>query len=91
MPGKAIQKAVQTRRRPAEVRELLISGAARVFKSKGYTQATIEDIVTEADVSPSVFWRHFRTKSELYREAMIEPFRQFLNDFIGAKRPVAGQ
>ena len=72
---------VQTRRRPKELRKLLIDAASKVFKEKGFAHATIEDIVREAGVSKSVFFRNFGTKDALFSAAVLEPFTQFLEDF----------
>lgn len=71
----------QARRRPTEVRALLLANAPRVFKAKGFTNATVEDLVAEAGVSPSVFYRHFKTKGALFRASMLGPFRDFLAEF----------
>ena len=72
---------IQRRRRPKVVRKLLIDAAQKVFKEKGFAQATIEDIVHEAGVSKSVFFRNFGTKDALFGAAVLEPFTQFLEDF----------
>lgn len=70
-----------TRRRPAEVRQLLLDAAARVFNQKGYAQTTTDDIAQEAAVAVSVMYRHFGSKGELFREAVLQPFVGFLRDF----------
>lgn len=62
------------RRSPAEVRQLLLDASARVFRNKGYNGATNEEIAGLAGVSASVMFRHFRTKAELFREALVAPF-----------------
>jgi AcrR family transcriptional regulator len=72
---------IQRRRRPKVLRKLLIDAAQKVFKEKGFAHATIEDIVTEAGVSKSVFFRNFGTKDALFSAAVLEPFTQFLEDF----------
>jgi AcrR family transcriptional regulator len=72
---------IQRRRRPKVLRKLLIDAASKVFKEKGFAHATIEDIVAEAGVSKSVFFRNFGTKDALFSAAVMEPFTQFLEDF----------
>ncbi len=69
------------RRRPAEVRALLVRAASEVFARKGYAQATTDDIAEEAGVAVSVMYRHFKNKSELFREAVLSPFVEFLSGF----------
>ena len=76
-----MEKVKQTRRRPAELRRLLLDASRTVFKERGFSQATVEEVVETAGVSVSVFYRHFRTKGALFREAVIEPFTDFLADF----------
>src|SRR6266550_143890 len=69
------------RRRPAEVRALLVQAAGQVFARKGYAQATTDDIAEEAGVAVSVMYRHFKNKSELFQEAVLSPFVEFLSGF----------
>jgi AcrR family transcriptional regulator len=71
----------RTRRRPAEVRELLLGAAERVFNERGYVAATAEEIAAEAGVARSVLYRHFENKSDLFRHAVLLPFVEFLRDY----------
>jgi len=71
----------RTRRKPAEVRALLLDAAERLFARKGYAETTTDDIAAEAGVTRSVMYRHFPTKSELFREAVLNPFVDFLRDY----------
>jgi AcrR family transcriptional regulator len=75
---------LRIRRRPAEVRQLLVDAAARVFGRKGYAATTTDDIAREAGVAVSVMYRHFGSKAELFREAVLQPFAEFLRDFGSA-------
>jgi AcrR family transcriptional regulator len=81
---------VQTRRRPAEVRQRLIEAAERVVIEKGLA-ATAQDIAAEADIHRTVLRRHFPDTGELIREAVLRPFREFLAVFqAGAEREQPG-
>jgi AcrR family transcriptional regulator len=71
----------RTRRRPAEVRALLLEAAERLFARKGYADTTTDDIAAEAGVTRSVMYRHFPTKSDLFREAVLNPFIAFLREY----------
>lgn len=71
----------KTRRRPAEVRALLLDGAARVFAERGFDSATTAEIAAAAGVSQSALFRHFPTKSELFAAAAVEPFSAFMEEF----------
>ncbi|WP_158601529.1 TetR/AcrR family transcriptional regulator [Zhongshania marina] len=74
-------KVVSRRRRPAELRELLLGAAEKIFSCKGFADSTMESIAVEAGVAPSVLYRHFPTKQDLFREVVLQPFLQFLRDY----------
>lgn len=65
------------RRRPAEVRELLVGAAERVVARRGMS-ANAQEIAVEAGVHRSVLYRHFSTAEELVRLAALRPFQDFL-------------
>jgi AcrR family transcriptional regulator len=67
-----------TRRRPAEVKSLLLDAAAETFASQGYANATKKDIAEKAGVALSVLDRHFETKADLFAEAVLVPFAELL-------------
>jgi AcrR family transcriptional regulator len=47
-------------------RQQIIVAAKRVFSDKGFTKATMEDIATEAELSPGTLYLYFKNKDELY-------------------------
>jgi AcrR family transcriptional regulator len=71
----------RTRRRPAELRRLILDGATEVFSTKGYPSSTLEDIAQAAGVSVSVIYRHFTDKAELFRETLVAPFTKSLEEY----------
>jgi AcrR family transcriptional regulator len=71
----------QTRRRPAEVRRLLIDAAAEAFREKGFDGATNEEIADRAGVALSVLFRNFRTKGALFRAAVLQPFLESVGEY----------
>lgn len=77
LPAKGTAKPV-TRRRPAEVRSLLLEAAAETFANQGYGNATKKDIAEKAGVALSVLDRHFETKADLFAEAVLVPFAELL-------------
>jgi AcrR family transcriptional regulator len=58
-----------------------LEASTRVFAVKGYAGATNDEIAEAAGVSASVYFRHFRTKGELFREALVQPFVDSLTVF----------
>jgi AcrR family transcriptional regulator len=69
------------RRSSAEVRQLLLDAAARTFREHGYQRATTDQIAEAAGVSMSVLFRHFPTKADLFRDAIVQPFIDSLAAF----------
>ncbi len=47
-------------------RQQIIVAAKRVFSEKGFTKSTMEDIATEAELSPGTLYLYFKNKEELY-------------------------
>ena len=72
------------RRSTTEVRRLLVDASERIFRIKGFGRATIDEIADAAGVSLSVVFRHFPTKGDLFREALIAPFVESLQAFTDA-------
>jgi TetR/AcrR family transcriptional regulator, transcriptional repressor for nem operon len=55
-------------------RERILESARCVFNRKGFSEATIGEIMSEAGLSHGGFYRHFSSKADLYAEAV----RRFL-------------
>jgi AcrR family transcriptional regulator len=47
-------------------RQQIMVAAKRVFTNKGFSKATMEDIATEAELSPGTLYLYFKNKDELY-------------------------
>jgi AcrR family transcriptional regulator len=54
------------RARAAREGEALVAAALRVLRRKGYARATVADVLAEARLSSRAFYRHFRSKDELF-------------------------
>lgn len=48
----------------------LLEASARVFPRLGYHQATVEDILKEANVARSTFYAHFSGKREIFNDVI---------------------
>ena len=57
-----------------DTRQRILESARRLFNRKGYSGASIEEIMSDAGLSHGGFYRHFSGKEELYAAAV----RQFL-------------
>jgi AcrR family transcriptional regulator len=49
----------------SEKRRLIIAGAIKVFKEKGYHKATIREIAEEAKISPGSIYDYFNSKDDI--------------------------
>jgi len=58
-----------------DTRQRIVKAAARLFNKKGFSETTIEGIMTAAGLTHGGFYRHFNSKDELYAEAV----RNFLH------------
>ena len=56
-------------------RQRIVKAAAHVFNKRGFSEATIEEIMTAAGLTHGGFYRHFHSKDEVYAEAV----RNFLH------------
>lgn len=66
-PGKMTLR----QRQATQTRQILLEAAARTFARRGYSEATIDDVATEAGASKGAVYHHFASKHELF-EALLE-------------------
>jgi AcrR family transcriptional regulator len=72
--------------RSAERRATVIRAAARVFSTKGYHAATMDDISQQMGVSKGVLYYQFRSKEDVFTEIMVTATSEalrLLNQAIG--------
>ena len=80
----AARSAVTTRRMPrAQRREQILGAATRAFARAGFTNTGLDVIAAEAGVTPVILYRHFASKSDLYR-AVLESAGARLREVVGA-------
>lgn len=53
-------------------RQEIIAAARKVFSSKGFNTATMEEIASEAELSPGTLYLYFKNKEELHTSLSIE-------------------
>jgi AcrR family transcriptional regulator len=71
-------RAIRAERRRAERREAILAAAKRVFRDKGYHQASVHDIIDDAQIARGTFYLYFSSKQEV--------FAQLAEDFLGVTR-----
>jgi AcrR family transcriptional regulator len=79
------QMSIATRRQreKAERRVAILEAAARVFATKGFAVATMEEVAAEAELSKGTLYLYFRSKDDLFLElsaqimgAIVEVFEK---------------
>ncbi|MBV9091487.1 MAG: TetR/AcrR family transcriptional regulator [Mycobacteriaceae bacterium] len=73
---------VQPVRRPrGEPRRLLLDAARDLFARKDYRSTTTREIAESAGVTEYLLFRHFGSKAGLFREALVLPFINIVDEF----------
>jgi AcrR family transcriptional regulator len=74
--------AAQATRRPrGEPRRLLLDAARELFARRDYRSTTTREIADAAGVSEYLLFRNFGSKAGLFREALVLPFTNFVDEF----------
>ncbi|WP_068272239.1 TetR/AcrR family transcriptional regulator [Aldersonia kunmingensis] len=89
MPGERSSKKQGTaevagrtaRRAPGEARKLLLDAARKLFARKDYRTTTTREVAEAAGVTEYLLFRHFGSKAGLFREALVLPFTDFIDEF----------
>lgn len=71
---------IERKTKEKEIRkEDIIQSAERVFFSKGYEAATMDDVAKEAQFSKRTLYMYFNSKEQIYFEIMTRGYRLFLD------------
>lgn len=62
-----------------ETRQKIVDAAARLFRERGGTSASLPEIMQEAGLTVGGFYRHFESKEELFAAALETSMRQTLD------------
>ena len=73
--------AAPVRRARGEPRRLLLDAARTLFARRDYRSTTTREVAEAAGVSEYLLFRHFGSKSGLFREALVLPFTSFVDGF----------
>lgn len=52
-------------------RNRIISCALKLFTNKGYDNVSIDEVMAEAELTRGAFYAHFKSKQELYSQAIL--------------------
>ena len=73
--------ATVPRRPRGEPRRLLLDTARARFAGQDYRSTTTREIAQAAGVTEHLLFRHFGSKAALFREALVLPFTDFVDEF----------
>lgn len=79
------------RRPPGQARRLLLDAARELFARKDYRSTTTREIAESAGVTEYLLFRHFGSKAGLFREALVLPFTNIVDEFAETWRTVDHQ
>lgn len=78
-------RPTRKRRSTEAARGLLLEAARREFAQHGYTGSRTARIAQESGVSNSVLFSQFGSKANLFVEAAVQPFREWVADWSRAR------
>jgi AcrR family transcriptional regulator len=59
-----------SREHKAKTRRNILGSARRLFSEKGYDAVTVDEVMEYCSLTRGAFYAHFKSKAELYREAL---------------------
>lgn len=68
----------------AERREQILAAATTAFARQGFAATSLDDVAAEAGISRAILYRHFDTKTDLYR-AVLDRVCARLGDAVGER------
>lgn len=78
----ALAKPRRMRRTTQEIRALILDAARVAFAERGFAGATTRLIAARAEVAEPLIFNNFGSKSDLFSQAVIEPFATRFAEFI---------
>ena len=71
--------------RSEETRSRIISSAVKLFSTRGYNDASVDDICKDAEISKGAFYHHFESKQALFL-ALLDGWLQTIDTAIEAAK-----
>jgi AcrR family transcriptional regulator len=75
-----------SRRPTGQLRIDVVHAAGKLFLERGFDGTSMRDIASAAGTSQSMLYRYFPNKSALFETAVLEPFYEFLEEFVNDLR-----
>ncbi len=75
--------ARKTKEEAEKTRQALIESAFRVFRTKGYSKTTLQDIANDAGVTRGAVYWHFKNKPDIFGKLMDHAFKPVETFFEG--------
>src|SRR5260370_11697315 len=76
-------------RKKLKTKEAIQREALRLFKERGYSETTIEQIAAAAEISPSTFFNYFPTKEDVVLFDRYDPMIFSMMTSIPASEPLS--
>ena len=67
--------------RSEETRAKIMEAAIKLFSTRGYNKASVDDICKEAGISKGAFYHHFKTKQALFL-SLLDGWLEFVDNAI---------
>ncbi len=82
MSERPVRHLERRRRTSAEVRSAIVDAARALFSERGYGSTSTRDITALAGVAEPLLFRHFGSKSQLFEQAILAPFSEFVQQYV---------
>jgi AcrR family transcriptional regulator len=71
--------------RSEETRARIMEAAIKLFSTRGYNKASVDDICEEAGISKGAFYHHFKSKQALFL-SLLDGWLQFVDNAVEATK-----
>lgn len=71
--------------RSEETRSKILASAIKLFSTRGFNAASVDDICTDAGISKGAFYHHFKSKQDLFL-ALLDVWLQTIDNAIEASK-----
>lgn len=91
LTGSQMSIAARRKREKAERRTAILAAASRVFATKGFAVATMDEVAAEAELSKGTLYLYFKNKDDLFLALSAQIISKIVVEFEAAtERPGRG-